>query len=217
MAFRLSDFGIPSFDTNVDYLYKHAVEHGESIPCGEEEFVVYRMQDTPFMVVLRFAFEADGETPRAVTAHTFLDNPVRWQEGVKASGGGRALVMLGGAWIAAELINEGAGGAAFMPMLYADAIRFGQTRLAVGADMLMPEGELAPDLGGGVQALARVRSVKPVVVGKLWLFSVVELALGEGSLFVPVSRDVMEPRIHDCSEGALCYINGSLSLMADWA
>lgn len=218
MAFRLSDFGIPSFDTNVDFLYKRAVAQGESVLCGDEEFVVYHMPETPFMVVLRFEFESDGETPQHVTAHTFLDNPVRWQEGVKAAGDGRALVMRGGAWLQAELINGEAEGPAFMPMLYADAIRFGASRLAVGADMLMQEGVLAPDLGGGVQLLARVAHVQPVVVGKLWLFSVVTLTLSDGTaLCVPVSRDVMEPRIHDCSEGALCYVNGSLALMRDWA
>ena len=60
MAFRLMDFGIPNFDTNVDYLYKTAVEHGESHVCDKEEYLVYRMADTPMLVVLRFQFEVDG-------------------------------------------------------------------------------------------------------------------------------------------------------------
>ena len=34
MAFRMSDFGIPNYDTNVNVLYKNAVEHGESIPAA---------------------------------------------------------------------------------------------------------------------------------------------------------------------------------------
>ena len=37
MAFRLMDFGIPNFDTNVDYLNKKADEQGESQDSGNEE------------------------------------------------------------------------------------------------------------------------------------------------------------------------------------
>ena len=85
MAFRMSDFGIPNYDTNVNVLYKNAVEHGESIPCGDEEYIRYRMSGTPLVVVLRFAFEKDGETPKNVIAHTFLENDVRWQSGVAES------------------------------------------------------------------------------------------------------------------------------------
>ena len=110
MAFRMSDFGIPNYDTNVNVLYKNAVEHGESIPCGDEEYIRYRMSGTPLVVVLRFAFEKDGETPKNVIAHTFLENDVRWQSGVAEISGSQARVDRAENTLTAELVNPGAAG-----------------------------------------------------------------------------------------------------------
>lgn len=217
MAFRLSDFGIPNYDTNVNVLYKNAVEHGESVRCGAEEYVLYHMKETPLMVVLRFIFKEDGETPEHVVAHTFLDNAVRWQEGVQTGTEGRALVLRGSGWLKAEVVNPSAAGSDYTPMLFADSVRFGPTRLTVGADMVQPEGVLVPAGGEDVQLLARVVSVKPVVMSKLWLFSVVELALDQGHLCVPVSRDVLEKQLSVCNEGDLCFLSGKLSLLRAWA
>lgn len=216
MAFRLSDFGIPNYDTNVNVLYKNAVEHGQSIVCGEEEYVVYRIGKTPVVVVLRFVFGDDGETPEHVTAHTFMENAVRWHDGIQCDEQGQALVMSEGAWLKAEVINPNAAGKEYIPMLFADVARFGPTRLTAGADMLVPEGKLTPSAEGGVELLARVKSIKPIVMSKLWLFSVIELQLGDGEIFVPVSRDILEKQISVCNEGALCYATGSLSLMKTW-
>lgn len=218
MAFRLSDFGIPNYDTNVNVLYKNAVEHGRSVLCGAEEYVIYRLGDTPMETVLRFDFENDGETPRNVTAHTFLDSAVRWQDGVQENADGQALVMRGGVWLHAEVINPGAPGGAYAPMLFADVARFGPTRLTVGADMIVQEGALVPNSAGGVSLLARVRAIKPVVQSQLWLFSVVTLALDDGStIVVPVSRDILEKQLADANVDALCRVEGSLSLRKDWA
>lgn len=216
MAFRLSDFGIPNYDTNVNVLYKNAVEHGQSIACGDEEYVVYRIGHTPVVVVLRFVYENDGETPEQVTAHTFMENTVRWQDGIQCDEKGQALVMSEGAWLKAEVINPNAAGQEYIPMLFADVARFGPTRLTAGADMLMPEGQLTPSAEGGVELLARVKSIKPIVMSKLWLFSVIELQLGDQEIFVPVSRDILEKQMSACNEGALCYVTGSLSLMKTW-
>lgn len=218
MAFRLSDFGIPNYDSNVNVLYKNAVEHGDSVLCGNEEYVIYRMGNTPIETVLRFTYKEDGETPENVVAHTFLDNAVRWREGVQENSGEQALVMRDGGWLKAEVINPSASGSGYTPMLFADAVRFGPTHLTVGAETLMQEGALVPDPRGGVELLARVVSVKPVVMSRLWLFSMVELALDkEGRIFVPVSRDIMEKQLSTCKEGALCYLNGILSLRKEWA
>lgn len=216
MAFRLSDFGIPNYDTNVNVLYKNAVEHGKSIICGEEEYVVYRMGNTPVIVVLRFSFKDDGETPENVVAHTFLDNPVRWQNGIQCDDAGQALVMRDGAWLKAEVINPSAAGTSYVPMLFADVARFGPTRLTVGADMIMPEGQLMPSAEGGVELLGRIKSIKPVIMSKLWLFSVIELQLGDAEIFAPVSRDILEKQMSVCNEGDLCHITGSLSLLKSW-
>lgn len=217
MAFRLSDFGIPNYDTNVNVLYKNAVAYGESVRCGAEEYVLYHMKDTPLMVVLRFLFKEDGETPERVIAHTFLDNAVHWQDGVQEGNDARALILRGGAWLKAEIINPSAAGSSYTPMLFADSVRFGPTRLTVGADMVQPEGVLVPAGGDNMQLLARVVRVQPVVMSKLWLFSVVELALDEGTLCVPVSRDVLEKQLSVCNEGDLCFVSGQLSLLKAWS
>ena len=217
MAFRLEDFGIPAYDTNVNFLYKHAVETGESISVGDEEYVVAKVGDTPVQLVLRFGFENDGETPKEVVAHTFLKNPVRWEEGIKEEGEGRALVQKGAAWLRAEVINDSAQGKGYTPMIYPEKIGFGKTPLAAGCEGLMQEGVLAPGIDGAVSLLARVVHVQPIIMSKLWVFSVVELALDEGSLFVPVARDVMEGMLKECTEGDLCYLSGPLTLKKTWA
>lgn len=216
MAFRMSDFGIPNYDTNVNVLYKNAVEHGESIPCGDEEYIRYRMSGTPLVVVLRFAFEKDGETPKNVIAHTFLENDVRWQSGVAESSGSQARVERAGNTLTAELVNPGAAGQGYSPMLYADSVRFGKTREDLQASIFLQEGILIPDPQGGVQLLARVKKITPVMKSQLWLFSAVELALDAGSIFVPVSRDIMEKQLAAASIGDLCALAGQLSLLKDW-
>lgn len=216
MAFRMSDFGIPNYDTNVNVLYKNAVEHGESIPCGDEEYIRYRMSGTPLVVVLRFAFEKDGETPKNVIAHTFLENDVRWQSGVAEISGSQARVDRAGNTLTAELVNPGAAGQGYSPMLYADSVRFGKTREDLQASIFLQEGILTPDPKGGVQLLARVKKITPVMKSQLWLFSAVELALDAGSIFVPVSRDIMEKQLVAASVGDLCVLTGQLSLLKDW-
>lgn len=216
MAFRMSDFGIPNYDTNVNVLYKNAVEHGESIPCGDEEYIRYRMSGTPLVVVLRFAFEKDGETPKNVIAHTFLENDVRWQSGVAEISGSQARVDRAGNTLTAELVNPGAAGQGYSPMLYADSVRFGKTREDLQASIFLQEGILTPDPKGGVQLLARVKKIAPVMKSQLWLFSAVELALDAGSIFVPVSRDIMEKQLATASVGDLCVLTGQLSLLKDW-
>ena len=216
MAFRMSDFGIPNYDTNVNVLYKNAVEHGESIPCGDEEYIRYRMSGTPLVVVLRFAFEKDGETPKNVIAHTFLENDVRWQSGVAEISGSQARVDRAGNALTAELVNPGAAGQGYSPMLYADSVRFGKTREDLQTSIFLQEGILTPDPKGGVQLLARVKKITPVMKSQLWLFSAVELALDAGSIFVPVSRDIMEKQLAVASVGDLCVLTGQLSLLKDW-
>ena len=216
MAFRMSDFGIPNYDTNVNVLYKNAVEHGESIPCGDEEYIRYRMSGTPLVVVLRFAFEKDGETPKNVIAHTFLENDVRWQSGVAEISDSQARVDRAGNALTAELVNPGAAGQGYSPMLYADSVRFGKTREDLQASIFLQEGILTPDPKGGVQLLARVKKITPVMKSQLWLFSAVELALDAGSIFVPVSRDIMEKQLATASVGDLCVLTGQLSLLKDW-
>lgn len=216
MAFRMSDFGIPNYDTNVNVLYKNAVEHGESIPCGDEEYIRYRMSGTPLVVVLRFAFEKDGETPKNVIAHTFLENDVRWQSGVAEISDSQARVDRAGNTLTAELVNPGAAGQGYSPMLYADSVRFGKTREDLQASIFLQEGILTPDPKGGVQLLARVKKITPVMKSQLWLFSAVELALDAGSIFVPVSRDIMEKQLAAASVGDLCVFTGQLSLLKDW-
>ena len=216
MAFRMSDFGIPNYDTNVNVLYKNAVEHGESIPCGDEEYIRYRMSGTPLVVVLRFAFEKDGETPKNVIAHTFLENDVRWQSGVAEISGSQARVDRAGNALTAELVNPGAAGQGYSPMLYADSVRFGKTREDLQASIFLQEGILTPDPKGGVQLLARVKKITPVMKSQLWLFSAVELALDAGSIFVPVSRDIMEKQLAAASVGDLFVLTGQLSLLKDW-
>lgn len=216
MAFRMSDFGIPNYDTNVNVLYKNAVEHGESIPCGDEEYIRYRMSGTPLVVVLRFAFEKDGETPKNVIAHTFLENDVRWQSGVAEISDSQARVDRAGNTLIAELVNPGAAGQGYSPMLYADSVRFGKTREDLQASIFLQEGILTPDPKGGVQLLARVKKITPVMKSQLWLFSAVELALDAGSIFVPVSRDIMEKQLAAARVGDLCVLTGQLSLLKDW-
>ena len=216
MAFRMSDFGIPNYDTNVNVKYKNAVEHGESIPCGDEEYIRYRMSGTPLVVVLRFAFEKDGETPKNVIAHTFLENDVRWQSGVAESSGSQARVDRAGNTLTAELVNPGAAGQGYSPMLYVDSVRFGKTREDLQASIFLQEGILTPDPKGGVQLLARVKKITPVMKSQLWLFSAVELALDAGSIFVPVSRDIMEKQLAAASVADLCVLTGQLSLLKDW-
>ena len=216
MAFRMSDFGIPNYDTNVNVLYKNAVEHGESIPCGDEEYIRYRMSGTPLVVVLRFAFEKDGETPKNVIAHTFLENDVRWQSGVAETSDSQARVDRAGNTLIAELVNPGAAGQGYSPMLYADSVRFGKTREDLQASIFLQEGILTPDPKGGVQLLARVKKITPVMKSQLWLFSAVELALDAGSIFVPVSRDIMEKQLAAASVSDLCVLTGQLSLLKDW-
>lgn len=216
MAFRMSDFGIPNYDTNVNVLYKNAVEHGESIPCGDEEYIRYRMSGTPLVVVLRFAFEKDGETPKNVIAHTFLENDVRWQSGVAEISDSQARVDRAGNALTAELVNPGAAGQGYSPMLYADSVRFGKTREDLQASIFLQGGILTPDPKGGVQLLARVKKITPVMKSQLWLFSAVELALDAGSIFVPVSRDIMEKQLAAARVGDLCVLTGQLSLLKDW-
>ncbi len=216
MAFRMSDFGIPNYDTNVNVLYKNAVEHGESIPCGDEEYIRYRMSGTPLVVVLRFAFEKDGETPKNVIAHTFLENDVRWQSDVAEIADSQARVERAGNVLTAELVNPGAAGHGYSPMLYADSVRFGKTREDLQASIFLQEGILTPDPKGGVQLLARVKKITPVMKSQLWLFSAVELALDAGSIFAPVSRDIMEKQLSAASVGDLCVLTGQLSLLKDW-
>ena len=216
MAFRMSDFGIPNYDTNVNVLYKNAVEHGESIPCGDEEYIRYRMSGTPLVVVLRFAFEKDGETPKNVIAHTFLENDVRWQSGVAEISDSQARVDRAGNALTAELVNPGAAGQGYSPMLYADSVRFGKTREDLQASIFLQEGILTPDPKGGVQLLARVKKITPVMKSQLWLFSAVELALDAGSIFVPASRAIMENQLAAAGVGDLCVLTGQLSLLKDW-
>ena len=217
MAFRLMDFGIPNFDTNVDYLYKTAVEHGESHVCDKEEYLVYRMADTPMLVVLRFQFEADGETPANVIAHTFLDSNLRWSKDmVQLTDGDRATVMLGGMWFNAEVINPSAQGNAFMPTIFPEQVKFGRTPISCDADYTYTEGKVVPGSESNVQLLARVESITPQIVSKLWLFSVVRLKTENGSIDITVSRDALEKHLDFCNVGDLCFVQGPLSLMETW-
>lgn len=216
MAFRMSDFGIPNYDTNVNVLYQNAVAHGESILCGEEEYLHYRLGKTPLVAVLRFIFEADGETPKHVTAHTFLENDVRWCTGVTPDTTDSARVTRGDHVLNAELINPTATGDAYTPMLFADSVRFGADRAAVEASIFLQEGVLTPNPEGGVALMARVQRITPVAMSGLWLFSVVELALTDGSIALPVCRDIMEKQLASANIGALCAVRGSLSLLRDW-
>ena len=217
MAFRLMDFGIPNFDTNVDYLYKTAVEHGESHVCGNEEYLVYRMNHTPMLVVLRFQFEEDGETPANVIAHTVLDSALRWpREMVQSVEGDHVVIMDGGMWFNAELINPSAEGDEYIPTIYPDQVKFGRTPISCDADYTYTEGKFVPGTDGNVQLLARVEAVTPMIVSKLWLFSVVRLKTEKGLIDVTVGRDAMEKQLDFCNVGDLCFIQGPLSLMKTW-
>ena len=73
-----------------------------------------------------------------------------------------------------------------------------------------------PSAEGGVELLGRIKSIKPVIMSKLWLFSVIELQLGDAEIFAPVSRDILEKQMSVCNEGDLCHITGSLSLLKSW-
>lgn len=217
MAFRLMDFGIPNFDTNVDYLYKTAVEHGESHVCDNEEYLVYRMSDTPMLVVLRFQFEEDGETPANVVAHTFLDSDVRWFEnGVLSEDSQGASVLDVDLWKKAEIINPTAQGNCYIPMMFPDQVKFGRTPISCDADYTYTEGQFVVGDGEILKLLARVESVTPMIVSKLWLFSVVRLKTEYGVLDVTVGRDTMEKQLDFCNVGDLCFIQGPLSLMKTW-
>lgn len=215
MAFRLIDFGIPGYDTNVNVLYKHTVETGESHICGDEEYMVAHIADTPVELVLRFSFEEDGQTPKEVIAHTFLDNPTRWQEGIKEEGE-QAKITRGAVTLTAEIINPTALGTAYKPMLYPKKVGFGTNAFEAGCEKLMLEGVMVPK-GDEVELLARVKHVQPIVLSTLWVFSVVELETAEGNSFVPVSRDVLEKMLDACNVGDLCYVCGPLSLEKTWA
>lgn len=215
MAFRMSDFGIPNYDTNVNVLYQNAVEHGESVVCGEEEYLVYQMPGTPLLVVLRFSYGEDGETPEKVVAHTFLDNDAHWQEGVQEGAAGQAILPTNAGWLKAEVINPTASGHGYTPMLFAESVRFGENALLSARLAGLEEGVLTPNQEG-VALLAKILRVQPVVKSGLWLFSAVTLQLAEGTLSVPVSRDIMEPLLKTCSEGGLCHVTGGLSLLKDW-
>ncbi|MDO4280544.1 MAG: hypothetical protein Q4C56_02835 [Peptococcaceae bacterium] len=211
MAFNLSAFGIPNYDTNVNVLYQHAVEHGESTVYEGGEYVMSPIAKTPVRLLLDFVYERDGETPKSVIAHTFLENAVRWPLARLQGAGDARTVQCGRARVHAELVNPQAAGEALMPMLYADRVEFSASKpihaeLALLAEQLVAKEE-------GVVLLSEVRSVQPVILSKLWIFSVVELALQEGSIFLPVARDTMERQLAECQVGSTCYVQGQLSLM----
>ena len=220
MAFRLMDFGIPNFDSNVDFLYKKAVEHGTSYICGDEEYLVYRLNDTPALIVLHFIFEADGETPKKCIAHTFLENTIHWEDPVVIGENGEATITHADWTVPAEVINANAEGHAYSPMLYADEVRFGQNRLEVRANLSVKEGALMPLEDGTVQLLARIEEVTPVIMSKLWMFSVIRLKLEDGQkdscIELIVGRDEMENKIQYCDRGSYCYLKGPLVLLKDW-
>lgn len=216
MAFRMSDFGIPNYDTNVNVLYKNAVAHGESVVCGKEEYLFYHMAGTPLVVVLRFQFREDGETPAQVIAHTFLENDIHWaQDSIREAGDGQAVVLHDGNQLEAEVVNPTAAGAGYTPMLFAESLAFGADAIAEASDAERTAGVME-ELNKGVALLAKVTQVQPVVKSGLWLFSVVTLALNEGSIAMPVSRDIMEAQLKDCKKGDYCYVKGMLSLLKDW-
>lgn len=220
MAFRLMDFGIPNFDTNVDFLYKTAIEHGTSYLYDQEEYVVYRLNDTPALVVLHFTFEADGETPKECVAHTFLDNDICWQDSVETTADGKNILTHAGWQVPVEIINESIPGATYIPMLFADDVCFGGNRFEVRAKLSVQEGVLMPMDDGRVQLMARIESVKPIIMSKLWMFSVLRLKLEDGTdhgvVEVVIGRDMMEKEIQACEVGGYCFLHGPMALMKAW-
>lgn len=220
MAFRLMDFGIPNFDTNVDFLYKTAIEHGTSYIYDQEEYVVYRLNDTPALVVLHFTFEADGETPKECVAHTFLDNEVRWQDALSVAADGTTMLTHAGWTVPVEVINASVEGNTYVPMLFADDVCFGGNRFEVRANLSVQEGALMPMEDGRVQLFARIEGVTPIIMSKLWMFSVLRLKLEDGTdhgtVEVVVGRDMLEKHIQDCEVGGYCFLHGPMALMKLW-
>ena len=135
MAFRMSDFGIPNYDTNVNVLYKNAVEHGESIPCGDEEYIRYRMSGTPSSSCCALPSKKTAK-PENVIAHTFLENDVRWQSGVAEISGSQARVDRAGNTLTAELVNPGAAGQATAPCSTPTACASANARRPPGQHLL---------------------------------------------------------------------------------
>ena len=73
-----------------------------------------------------------------------------------------------------------------------------------------------PGSEGNVQLLARVESITPQIVSKLWLFSVVRLKTENGFIDITVGRDALEKQLDFCNVGDLCFVQGPLSLMKTW-
>lgn len=210
MAFRLLDFGIPDFDTNVNVLYKQAIEKGTSYFIGEKEYVVY---DAGAKLVLVFCFEfaEDGETPVNVTAHTFLNNEVRWQGKVQATAEG-AFFSDDTKKLPVEVIHALEDDIiTWIPMLYVDAMDFSKNE-SVFAQV---ESDIVA-LGDGVRLVARIGKITPIIISQLWVYSIVEVIVGRQRLYCPVPREKLEEQLSACSEGVWCEIHGHLSLMKDW-
>lgn len=67
--------------------------------------------------------------------------------------------------------------------------------------MIMPEGQLMPSAEGGVELLGRIKSIKPVIMSKLWLFSVIELQLGDAEILRQSRETFLKSRCQYAMKG----------------
>lgn len=215
MAFRLLDLGIPEYDTNVKALYTHAVTHGRSHLAADQEYVEDAVGKTDARVILHYYYEDDGETPREVEAHTFLNSASRWPSSALAAEGHE--IMLDGACLPAEVINATLPTAWLMPMLWADQVTFAMEAAAFGLDGTQAKLGRAFLGDEGIRITARVADIRPQVTSGLWLFSAVEMELaGGGRLVMPVSRDEMEDQLAASDIGGFVQAQGKLSVRYLW-
>lgn len=218
MAFRLLDLGIPNFDTNVNVLYRHAVEHGKSHLLPGEEYVVDRIGKSDAVVILHYLYEDDGETPRAVEAHTFIESDCRWQDASVRAEGRACSLEPGSELLPVELINGGAAGSGVLiPILYADEVTFALH----AADLGISEQDAACGrllaAGEDVCLTAQVADIRPQIVSGIWLYSTVRLCLAEGrGIVMPVCRDTMDDQLAQSEAGGWVRVRGKLSARYLW-
>lgn len=212
MAFKLLDFGIPNYESNVKVLYQQAIENGKSYFIDDKEFVVYQAGHTKLLLVLCFDFAEDGETPINVVAHTFLDNEVRWHGTLQVTENG-VFFDDGKQLLPVEVVHTPKDTIhTWLPMLYVDAIDFKKNE-----SVFIPFESAFVVEDKAVQVVARLGKITPVVLSQLWVYSIVELFVGDRQLYCPVPRELIEEQMASFQEGTWCRIKGQLSLMKDWA
>lgn len=211
MAFRLLDFGIPDYDSNVEVLYQRAVEKGESHFIGDKEFIVYEAGTTNMLLILCFEFDVDGETPKNVIAHTFLKNEVRWQGTIETTNTQSFFYDGQNKWPVEVIHPIEAQQKIWTPMLYIDKMDFSKNESVFAS---VESGIRAID--NDVKVIAKIGKITPIALSQLWIYSLVELWIGEKRLYAPVPREHIEDHIMDWQEGVWCEISGKLSLMKVW-